>query len=309
MNLNSYNYSYANKIGSALTDPFYQLYKADIKYIEASPRKDLGERVFEAVNMLLMNVVALPISFPLWCIGRTILQYSSPKCNYSLLLANPDQSVKARLLTMVKEYKETVILEVFSHGPWYTLYNYRVAPIRPFGSIPGLESTRHTSNTLEKIHSFLEQQMIFTRLKDSNRLIETIQKKLNAKISQNTSDADSINIDPAAFTSHISRFRFLRSHNPNTSFTELMDIAREIQNKTNSSESTMVIEQSIGNTKEATVCSNNYIYSNYLIDLVSREHSFSLEESIHFVAKNFYSGTDLTHQGVHCLLRGLGVLS
>lgn len=305
MNLN--NYSYKDKIASALTEPFYKLYKADIKYIEASPREDLAERVFEAVSMLLINIVALPIALPLWCIGRTILQYTSPKCNYSPLLTNPDQSIKARLLDMVKEYKETIILEVFSHGSWYTLYDYRMEPSRTFGSIPGLESTRHTSGTLEKIHSFLEQQMILTRLKNSNRLVENIQKSLNKKISDNTSKTDSISIDPTAFTSRISQFRFLRSQNPDISFTELMDITRKIQNRTESSEPST--EQAIDSAREATVSSNNYAYSNYLIDLVSREHNFSLEESINFVAKNFYSGTDLTYQGVHCLLRGLGVLS
>lgn len=306
MNVNSYNYSYTNKIASALTDPFYKIYKADIKYIEASPRKDLAERVFEAINMLLINIIAIPISLPLWCIGRTILQYTSPKYSYLPLLANSDQSLKARLLAMVKEYKETVILEVFSHGPWYTLYDYRVEPIRTFGSIPALESPRQTRNTLEKIHSFLEQQMIFTRLGDSNRLIEAIQKNLNKKICENTSKPDSISIDPADFPSHISQFRFLRSQNSDTSFTELMDIARGIQNRTDSSEST---EPAIDNVTEDTLPPDNYVYSNYLIDLVSREHNFSLDESINFVATNFYSGNDLTYQGVNCLLRGFGILS
>ena len=307
--MKDYNYSYANKIGSALTDPFYKLYKADVKYLETSPRKDLSERIFEAINMLLLNIVAIPVSLPLWCIGRTILQYTSPKCNYSLLLTNPDQSIKARLLAMVKEYKETVILEVFSHGPWHTSYDYRVEPSRKFGSIPGLESSRQTSSTLKKIHRFLEQQMIFTRLKNSNRLIETIQKNLNTKISDTTSQTDSVTIDPAAFTSHISRFRFLRSQNPDSSFTELMDITREIENRTEFSKPAVPTEQGIDSAKETTLPSNNHVYSNYLIDLVSREHNFSLEESINFVAKNFYSGNSLTHQGVHCLLRGLGALS
>lgn len=309
MNPNFYNYSYTNKVASALTDPFYKLYKADIKYMEASPRKDLAERVFEAVNMLLINIVAIPISFPLWCIGRTILQYTSPKCNYSPLLANPDQSIKARLLAMVKEYKETVILEVFSHGPWHTLYDYRMEPIRAFDSIPGLESPRHTKSTLEKIHNFLEQQMIFTRLEDSNRLIETIQKNLNKKICDNTSKLDSPSIDPADFTSYISQFRFLRSQNPDTPFMELMDIMREIQNRREFSEPIMSTEPAVDRTIDATIPSNNYVYSNYLIDLVSKEHNFALEESINFVATNFYSGNDLTYQGVNCLLRGVGLLS
>lgn len=306
MSLNFYNYNYTTTIASALTNPFYKLYKADIKYIEASPRKDLSERVFEAVNMLLINIVAIPISLPLWCIGRTILQYTSPKFDYSPLLStNSDQPIKARLLAMVKEYKETVILEVFSHGPWCALYDYRVDPVRTFGSIPGLESPRHAKSTLEKIHSFLEQQMIFTRLMNSNRLIEIVQQNLNKKICDNTSKLDSINITPADFTTYISKFRFLRSQNPNASFTELMDSARGIQNRMDSSESM----EAIGILTEDTLPTDNCSYRNYLIDLVSRKHNFSLEESINFVATNFYSGNDITHQGVNCLLREVGILS
>lgn len=309
MNLNSYNYSYTTKVAIALTDPLYKLYKTDIKYIESNPRKDLAERVFEAVNMLLINIVAFPISFPLWCIGRTILQYTSPKCNYSPLLTNLDLSIKANLLNMVKDYKESIILEVFSHGPWYSLYDYRVEPIRTFSCIPGLESPRHTSSVVEKIHSFLEQQMIFTRLKNSNSLVEAIQKTLNKKIGDTTVKPDSISMDPTAFTSHISRFRLLRSQNPDTPFIELMDITRKIYNKTESSEPTISGKQAIDNGTETVLSFDNYVYSNCLIDLVSREHNFSLEESISFVGKNFYSGNDLTYQGVNCLLRGVGALS
>lgn len=322
MNTKEYNYSYANRVGNVLTEPFYKLYKADMKYLETldSKVRNVAEHIFDAANMLLLNIIAIPLSLPLWFLGKAIVQYS-PKLNYSSLPSDATR-IKADLLTMVKDYKEETIAKVFSHGAWYSPYDYRMKPNREFGAIPGLESVRNTDSIVEKIHSFLEQKMIFTKLSDSNRLTETIQKKLNAKVSDEMSESvatDSSEIEEPIFfpndfnRGYIFNVRSLRAQNQDASFEDLMDIMRKAKTR----------EMFGDNIEQPAIkdCSNlvkhpqkqksfsNYDYSNYLVELVSKNHNLPLEEAINFVAKNFFSGNNITYQGVNCLLRGIGVLS
>lgn len=332
MNRKVYNYSYANRIGTALTEPFYKLYKADTKYLETldSKMRNIAEHIFDASSMLLLNMIAIPLSLPLWFIGKAIVQYTSPKCNYSFLPTDATNSIKADLLAMVKDHKEETIKEVFSHGAWYSSYDYRMTPNREFGAIPGLESVRNTDSTIEKIHSFLEQKMIFTKLSNSNCLIETIQKKLHARASDEMSesvapDSSEIvdpaikNLDEQIFSlnefnkGYIFNIRSLRTQNPDASSEDLMDLMQKAKTQ----------EMFNDNIKEPVVkdfstpvelsenqkkCSN-YDYRNYLVDLVSKNHNLPLEEAVDFVAKNFYSGHKITYQGVNGLLREIGVLS
>lgn len=332
MNAKEYNYSYANKIGNYLTEPFYKLYKTDTKYLDTlnSKVRNIAEHIFDASSMLLLNMIAIPLSLPLWFIGKAIVQYTSPKFNYSLLPNHPTTSIKADLLAMVKNHKEEIITKVFSHGAWYSPYDYRMTPTREFGAIPGLESVRNTDSTIEKIHSFLEQKMIITKLSDSNLLIENIQKKLNARVSNEISESVATDwseiIDPArrnlkeqTFSlndfnkSYIFNLRSLRAKNPDAYSEDLMTIMQKAKAREmfgdNIKESVVPNFSKSVEHLENQKSFSNYDYSNYLVELVSKNHNFSLEEAIDFVAKNFYSGNNITHQGVNSLLRGIGALS
>lgn len=332
MNTKQYNYSYANRIGTALTEPFYKLYKADTKYLETldSKMRNIAEHIFDASSMLLLNMIAIPLSLPLWFIGKAIVQYSSPKCNYSSLPTDATNNIKADLLAMVKDHKEETIKEVFSHGAWYSSYDYRMTPHREFGAIPGLESVRNTDSTIEKIHSFLEQKMIFTKLSNSNRLIETIQKKLHARASDEISESvarDSSEIvDPSIKNPEEERFslnefnkgyifniRSLRSQNPDAFSEDLMDLMQKAKNQemfNNNIQEPVVKDYSAPvQLSENQKKYSHYDYRNYLVDLVSKNHNLPLQEAVDFVAKNFYSDNKITYQGINGLLREIGVLS
>lgn len=332
MNEKQYNYSYANRIGTALTEPFYKLYKADAKYLETlhSKMRNIAEHIFDASSMLLFNVIAIPFTLPLWFIGKAIVQYTSPKCNYSFLQTDATNSIKGDLLAMVKDHKEEIIKEVFSHGAWYSSYDYRMTPNREFGAIPGLESVRNTDSTIEKIHTFLEQKMIFTKLSNSNRLIESIQKKLHAKASDEmsesvTTDSSEIvdsrikNPEEERFSlnefnkGYIFNIRLLRAQNPEASSEDLMDLMQKAKTQemfNNNIQAPVVKDFStpVQLSENQKKCSH-YDYRNYLVELVSKNHNLPVEEAVDFVAKSFYSGDKITYQGVNGLLREIGVLS
>ncbi|MGL4348832.1 MAG: hypothetical protein ACRCSV_05210 [Chlamydiales bacterium] len=328
MNTKEYNYIYANRIGNALTEPFYKLYKVDTKYLETfDTNRDIAKRVFDAVSMLLLNTIAFPLSLPLWFIGKAIIQYTSPKVNYSFAHLECNTGTDANetciknLLAMVKDHKESTIIQVFSHGAWYALYDYRIEPNRKFGAIPGLESSRNTDSTGEKVHGFLEQKMILTKLSNLNSLIEAVQKNLNAGTSNEVSptietsemmDAAIKNLEQQALAlTHLNKgvifnIKTLRDQNPDASFEDLIVTQHKVKIR-EIKDSPEIIKKKTKPVREKF--SNSYNYSDYLVKLVSKKHDLPHEESINFVAKNFYTGNDITYQGVNCLLKGVGVLS